>query len=174
MSSKMKGAPPWELIPSVWNVANHTWKYERAMLEKFANGLLERKFTGIKCPSCGRIYMPPKAICGRCHELTMTENPEWVEVSDYGTVISFSAGYSRKAREDKEVKGIPIVTVNHDGTDTSYIAMLKPGIELEDVHVGMRVKVVWADEPVYTKQPWSPEPVASIGNIRYYEPVTDE
>ncbi len=146
-------------LPSFWSLEANTFKYDTRYIQYYVDHLKQKKIVGIRCPSCRIVYVPPKPICGRCHE----RNTDWVEVSEYGTVVSFSAGYDKKKsdmREDVEAKPVPIVAVKHEGADSAYITLLTPGIELDQVYVGMRVKVVWNEKLT-----------GALSDIKWYDPV---
>lgn len=56
-------------------------------LSKFLIGLRDRQtILGIKCTSCGRVYVPPREVCGRCFK-TMDE---WVDLGTEGTIYAFT------------------------------------------------------------------------------------
>ena len=46
----------------------------------------EGKFIGNRCPSCGKVYLPPRVVCGPC----FTPPEEIVELGDTGTLVSYS------------------------------------------------------------------------------------
>ena len=146
-------------IPSFWSLEAHNFKYDTRYLQYYVDHLKQKKIVGVRCPCCRIVFVPPKPVCGRCHERTR----DWVEVSEYATVVSFSAGYEKKKsemREDIAAKPVPVVAVKHDGADSAYIALLTPGLELDQVYVGMRVKVVWNEKLTGT-----------LSDIKWYEPV---
>jgi len=43
-----------------------------------------------RCTKCGGVYVPPRAICPRCHG----EEMEWVETSGKGKLAAFTVIYS--------------------------------------------------------------------------------
>ncbi|MCP4755902.1 MAG: hypothetical protein GY866_34005 [Proteobacteria bacterium] len=45
-----------------------------------------KKFFGVRCPKCGKVYCPPKKICGPCFQ----EMKEPVEVGPQGTIRNFT------------------------------------------------------------------------------------
>jgi len=53
---------------------------------RFLRGLAKKKIVGGECPSCQRVYVPPRGSCPRCAVPTARE----VAVSDHGTVVTFS------------------------------------------------------------------------------------
>ena len=50
--------------------------------EEFKN----KKIMGTKCPKCQRVLVPARKFCPRCFE----DTAEWVQVSDKGTIRSWS------------------------------------------------------------------------------------
>ena len=65
--------------------------------------LSENRLMGTRCLDCQQIYLPPRAICRRCH----SERLEWLEMPGRGRLAAFTriavgqsrmaeAGYSRE------------------------------------------------------------------------------
>lgn len=65
--------------------------------------LAEKKLMATRCTACGGLYLPPRAICPRCH----TAGLEWVVLSGKGRLAAFTSifigptfmnnlGFSRK------------------------------------------------------------------------------
>lgn len=102
------------------------------------------RFMGIRCPRCGRVYVPPRGVCGPC----FTEMREWVEVGPRGTIGSFTilryAFIDPATGAQKPVPyGYGFVLL--DGADTYF----QHFIDLEDeakVKIGARVEPVFAQE----------------------------
>jgi len=135
-------------IPGEWPLSSYTFKADKVM-DRFLDGLKDKRILGIKCPGCGIIYVPPKLLCGRCHsQLRIDRAEDWVPVSDKGTVITFTVG-------DDTIT----IVVKLDGTDTIFLSSLG-GIKLEDVKVGMHVQAVWAEEPR-----------GELSDIAYFKPL---
>ena len=44
------------------------------------------KFWGVRCPSCQKVYIPPRRVCGPC----FAEMTEWVELGEEGILTGFS------------------------------------------------------------------------------------
>lgn len=132
-------------IAGKWPLDQYGWKTEQVkLMDKFLKGLKEKKIFGLRCPGCGLVYAPPKPFC-RC-----LERPEkWVEVSDEGvvTTFTFSGTWAFRGFEDApEGETRIIVGVNLDGSDTVCMTSLQ-GADPEDVDVGMRVRIVWPEDP---------------------------
>ena len=56
-------------------------------MSRFLLGLRDKKtILGIKCSGCGRVYVPPREICGRCFK-TMDQ---WVDLGTEGSIYAFT------------------------------------------------------------------------------------
>ena len=55
----------------------------------FEQNLAEQNLMGSRCAVCGRLYLPPRAICPHCH----ADQMEWAELSGEGTLAAFTAIY---------------------------------------------------------------------------------
>ncbi len=58
--------------------------FTAASFEQF---LSEKKLMGTRCPHCNALFLPPRAICPRCHD----DGLEWVELSGEGTLVAFTS-----------------------------------------------------------------------------------
>ena len=100
------------------------------------------KFVGFKCPSCGKVYVPAKDICGECY-VELSE--EALEVGPEGEVVSYTI--VREANPESPAEApYALGMVRMDGADTSIIALLLA--DEKDIAVGMRVKPQWKEERV--------------------------
>jgi hypothetical protein len=87
------------------------------------------------------VFLPPRKICPSC----FTENAEWVNISDEGTVVTFTVSRRQFAAIPHDRK-VPVVwgLIKLDGADTAmlhYLDEIKP----ENVTIGMRVKAVFSE-----------------------------
>ena len=55
--------------------------------DSFYQYVKERKLMGSRCKGCGTLYVPPKALCGRCQSMDM----EWASLSGKGKLAAFTA-----------------------------------------------------------------------------------
>ncbi len=104
----------------------------------------ERRIFARKCPSCKRVYVPPRPVCGPCFEPTS----EWVEVGPHGTLVAYTVVYfsfldpmTGKKRPVPYGYGM----VRLDGADSRlqhFISESDPA----KLRVGMRVSAVFAQE----------------------------
>jgi uncharacterized OB-fold protein len=143
--------PETKMVSGRWEFGAARYK-AHGLLQEFVDALKERKLLGSLCTSCGKVIVPPRRICGRCH-LPMDARQV---VSNTGTVTCFlisppvEKGKFKMFGMDpvetgilKEGETLIPVFVHFDGSD-SNIALVLDKVKPEDVYVGMRVKVVWA------------------------------
>lgn len=104
------------------------------------------RILGIRCASCRRVLVPPRAFCESC----FVETGEWVPLADAGTVRTATIQY-------EAFPGLPappyaVGLVQLDGADTCLLAFLG-GVPLEDadaalarIGIGRRVRAVWREK----------------------------
>ena len=107
---------------------------------RFLRGLARRKILGGECPSCERVYVPPRGSCPRCAVPTSRE----VEVGDSGTVVTYSI--VRVPSENLDF-ALPYacVSVLLDGAGLPFFHVVQ-GCPLEEVRMGLRVKARWVED----------------------------
>jgi len=112
-------------------------------MDKFYDGLENKKFIASKCSKCGKVFLPPRKTCGDCFAKAAEE---FVELPETGTVKNFTvANYRVSERRERKLKEpIIIGLVQVDGADTAMISEVL-NIKPDDMKEGMKVKVVWAD-----------------------------
>jgi uncharacterized OB-fold protein len=118
---------------------------------RYLEGLGEGKIFGGRAPSSDDVYAASRGTDPINGELTSIE----VEVQDRGVITTFCVvnipGLSELAPE------IPYVSAQIllDGANNTFFGLIR-GVEVDDVHMGMRVKVKWADElkPDHTSIMW--------------------
>lgn len=120
-----------------WSVGEH--------MERFYEGLKERRFLGARCPSCQRVYVPPRMICEGCFQKTT----EWREVGSEGVVLACSIAH---VCVDTRVGGLAdleeplaIALIRLDGADSALVHRVG-GTAPTQVAPGTRVRAVWAGE----------------------------
>ena len=129
-----------------------------AYLEKYLQGLAQKKLFGVKCPKCKRVLLPPRSACGLCH----TQPEEWVEVQPTGTLEIFTVAHV--TIEKGEIKDLPepliIGMIRLDGADSLLTARIQ-GTKPDRCRKGLRLKAVWKDPPGGT-----------VHDLDHFEPVT--
>jgi uncharacterized OB-fold protein len=114
----------------------------------------KKRIIGTRCHTCNRVYVPARSVCKDC----FGELDEWVEVSDRGTVLSYSVCHQPNPVQPVEA---PLVygIIQLDGADTGLVHMLGE-LDFEQLRIGMRVQAVFKEERV-----------ASILDIKYFKPL---
>lgn len=122
---------------------------------RFLRGMAEGRIMGQRCPSCRKVYVPPRGSCSVCAVPTEEE----VELSNRGTITTFcivnipSQGLTFP---------VPYVCADIllDGADVPFMHIIQE-CPTEDVRMGMRVEAVW-------EEPDKLQP--SVESIRYFRP----
>ena len=102
------------------------------------------RLMGIKCPKGGKVYIPPRGVCGRC----FVEMDEWVEVGPLGTIGTFTIlRFAFIDPETGQQKPVPYGCgfIKLDGADT----LLQHYFNIDDesrVRIGARVEPVFAKD----------------------------
>jgi hypothetical protein len=123
---------------------------------RFLLGAAEGKLLGQRCPVDGKVYVASR---GACPNHGVPTGPDTVEVSDKGTIVSFSI--VRIPSENLSVDPpFAAITVLLDGSDSTFMHVLSE-CPLEDVRMGMRVEADWIPREEWT---------SSLKNIRYFKP----
>lgn len=123
--------------PYRWSVGKYGSKF---LLEIKEN----KRFIGVKCPKCGRVYVPPRKVCGRCY----VAMDEFVPVSDEGEIVVCAIiefGFVDPSTGVQRPVPYGYVFVKLDGADTALPHFLDSA-DPEKVKVGARVKAVFEEE----------------------------
>lgn len=102
-----------------------------------------RKIMGIRCPECGKVYLPPRPFCGECHR----RMEQWTEVGPEGTLRGFTVVYF--SFHDASLGGVrqaPFGTglIQLDGADTTLNHYLDES-DVAKLRIGMRVRPIFKD-----------------------------
>ena len=125
---------------------------------RFLRAIAEGKLLGQRCPVDGRVYFPSR---GSCPQHAVTFGEETVELSDKGTIVTFSIV---RVPSDNIPLELPYIAVNVllDGADTILMHVLDA--KLDEVHMGMRVQAAWKPREEWT---------TSTANILYFRPIDE-
>jgi len=118
---------------------------------RYLAGLGEGKIIGARAPSSEYVYAASRGTDPSTGDATTIE----VEVQDSGVITTFCVvnipGLSELAPE------IPYVSAQIllDGANNTFFGLIR-GVEVDEVHMGQRVKAKWADElkPDHTSILW--------------------
>ncbi len=107
---------------------------------EFEKYLENNQLMGSRCNSCGSLFVPPRAICGHCHQPEL----EWVEMSGKGQLTAFTCiaigppsmaqeGYDRNNPYCSGVVALeegPHVVARIEGVDPRHPESIKIGCPL--------------------------------------------
>jgi uncharacterized OB-fold protein len=124
-------------------------------VKKFITEIGEnRKIMGVKCPKCGKVFVPPKMVCFECFE----KMEEWVEVGTQGTVKGFTVvSHTTPVMPLKSPYAYGIITL--DGANTDFVHIINES-DPKKLKIGMRVEAVFKDRPK-----------KNILDIEYFRPI---
>jgi len=114
----------------------------------------KKRIMGTRCPTCNRVYVPARSVCKDC----FSQLDEWVEVSDKGTLLTYTVCNQPNPVQPVEP---PIIygIIQLDGADNGFVHMLGE-VDLEQLRIGMRVQAVFKEKRE-----------ASILDIKYFKPL---
>ncbi|MEY2476201.1 MAG: uncharacterized protein QOG87_1516 [Actinomycetota bacterium] len=121
---------------------------------RFLKGMSEGRILGERCPTCNKVYCPPRGSCPTDGVATS----EQVELAGTGTVTTFCVVNIPFAGQSVECPYVS-ASVLFDGADIPLFGLIQD-IPWEEVRMGLRVEAVWADE----LKP-------SLESIKYYRPT---
>ena len=124
----------------------------------FYRGLNEGRILGQRCPTCRKVYVPPRSAC----PADGTPTAEEVELSQTGTITTFCI-VNVPFLGQKIIPPYVSAYVLLDGADIAILHLIL-GVPADEVRMGMRVKAVWKPEDEWTY---------SLENIDHFEPSGD-
>ncbi|MEN6473585.1 MAG: Zn-ribbon domain-containing OB-fold protein [Syntrophaceae bacterium] len=105
----------------------------------FYDGLREGKIMGTKCPECGKVLVPGRSMCPKCHVAI----DKWVEIKQKGSIVSW-------AQTDQDFFGKPcegtytVALIRLDGAGCDFLHLV--GGNLKKLKTGAKVQAVWNEE----------------------------
>ncbi|RSS61025.1 DNA-binding protein [Streptomyces sp. WAC06614] len=105
----------------------------------YLDALAEHRTVGERCPSCHKVYVPPRGACPTCGVATT----EQVEVGPAGTVTTFCIVNIKAKNLDIEVPYV-YAHIALDGADLALHGRIG-GIPYDQVRMGLRVEPVWTE-----------------------------
>lgn len=109
----------------------------------FWDGLKQHEFRVQRCKSCGSYRWLPKPACPGC----LSEDAEWVKTSGEGTLWTYSAVHRTNPIFVPEAPFITAVMELKERPLKCLVLSWLTGCRLEDVRVGMPLKMVYEDVP---------------------------
>ncbi|MFF4586386.1 Zn-ribbon domain-containing OB-fold protein [Streptomyces sp. NPDC001388] len=117
---------------------DYTYSPGRAQ-SAYITALSARRTVGERCPSCRKVYVPPRGACPTCGVAT----DEQVEVGPAGTVTTFCIVNIKAKNLDIEVPYV-YAHIALDGAGLALHGRIG-GIPYDQVRMGLRVEPVWTD-----------------------------
>ncbi|MFD6110886.1 Zn-ribbon domain-containing OB-fold protein [Streptomyces yangpuensis] len=105
----------------------------------YINALAERRTVGERCPSCHKVYVPPRGACPTCGVATTDR----VEVGPAGTVTTFCIVNIKAKNLDIDVPYV-YAHIALDGAGLALHGRIG-GIPYDQVRMGLRVEPVWTE-----------------------------
>ncbi|WP_030196023.1 OB-fold nucleic acid binding domain-containing protein [Streptomyces sp. NRRL S-87] len=105
----------------------------------YLDALAERRTVGERCPSCHKVYVPPRGACPTCGVATTDR----VEVGPAGTVTTFCIVNIKARNLDIEVPYV-YAHIALDGAGLALHGRIG-GIPYDQVRMGLRVEPVWTE-----------------------------
>ena len=118
--------------------------------------LAEGKLVGQRCPTCKKVYIPPRSAC----PADGTPTDEEVELPDTGTITTFcivNVPFLGQRITPPYVSAYVLL----DGADIAFLHLILD-VPAEEVRMGMRVKAVWKP-----REEWG----TTIENISHFAPT---
>jgi uncharacterized OB-fold protein len=100
-----------------------------------------QRFIGIRCPICGKVYVPPRRVCGPC----FAEMDELVVLPNQGTIRAFSiVNYPFIDPDTGKQRPIPYTYgyIQIQGADNIFSHIINE-TDVEKIDVGMKVAAVF-------------------------------
>ncbi|MDQ4051891.1 MAG: OB-fold domain-containing protein [Actinomycetota bacterium] len=122
----------------------------------FYRGLNEGRIMGQRCPTCEKVYIPPRSAC----PADGTPTAEEIELAQTGTVTTFCI-VNVPFLGQKITPPYVSAYVLLDGADIAVLHLIL-GVPADEVRMGMRVKAVWKPKDEWT---------FSLENIDHFAPT---
>ncbi len=106
-----------------------------------------KRFFGVRCPECKKVYAPPKKICGPC----FCEMTEPVEVGPQGVIKTFTIlRFAFVDPSTGSAKPVPYAygVVQLDGADNVISHYIEYGDAESKIEPGVRVEAVFKEERI--------------------------
>ena len=130
------------------------------VMGKFLKAFKEKKILANKCPSCGRLQLPPREVCAECK----VRADEWVEVGPEGVIatpdITYYASPDPLTGESRETPYISAHFLLDGCKDHETLWHELVTDDFSKVRRGVRVRPVWNEKRI-----------GAITDIKYFEIV---
>ncbi|GAB4315958.1 MAG: hypothetical protein Kow0069_17990 [Promethearchaeota archaeon] len=112
-------------------------------MDKFYDALAQQKVVADKCPKCGKVFVPPRKVCGECFAtVPLDDDSCWVELPPRGTLVNFTATSMTVTENRTRKKSALVGMVKLEGADTALVYPVL-GAKESDLSLGARVEIQW-------------------------------
>ncbi len=144
-------------VEGIITPVNLDYLYEASPEESsFFRGLAEGRLLGQRCPTCQKVYVPPRGAC----PVDGVPTAEEVELPDHGIVTTFCI-VNVPFLGQKIAPPYVSAYILLDGADIAFLHLIQ-GIDAHEVRMGMRVEAVWKP-----RDQWG----TTIENIEHFRPT---
>jgi len=105
----------------------------------FWDSARESRLIACKCADCGAFRMPPTAFCWNCRSREI----EWVTLPGTGTVYTFTIVRHPMTPAARHAIPYVVAVISLDGAAGTRLISNVVGAALEDVHIDMKVEVIF-------------------------------
>jgi uncharacterized OB-fold protein len=141
-------------MPYEWSIGLYGSRFFQEIMQN-------RRFIGIKCNGCGKVFVPPRRVCGPCFR----ELSELAPLSDTGVITAFSVvNYPFIDPNTGLQRPIPYTYgyIQLDGADNIFSHIINE-TDLSRIRVGMKVRAVFKEKDAME---------GNIQDIRHFEIVS--
>ena len=121
-------------------------EYERPptlAAREYAEAAARKKLMAHVCPSCDRIYTPPRGYCPICTVATGKEHER--ELADRGFLVTFTVTHKKGEEHDEKAWENIWGTIMLDGTRIKVMGAVE-GLAPDELRTGMHLRAIWADD----------------------------
>lgn len=104
-----------------------------------------KKILGIRCDTCGKVFVPPRQTCEKCFA-DLRDN--WVELDDTGEIVNYTVIRYADGHLPKKPPYI-LAQILLGGADTPLTHIVE-GLPPDQVSIGQKVKAVFAGQTTTT------------------------
>jgi len=118
-------------------------------IEQFYKFIGERKLMGVKCNSCGLIFIPPRPMCPKC----LSKDLSWIQLKNKGKLLTYTVIYvAPEEFQHMSPYAIGIIELEKGVRLPGIIRNVKH----EDLKVGMELEIDF-DTSISSKWPQWPK-----------------
>ncbi len=121
-------------------------EYERPptlAAREYAEAAERKKLMAHVCPSCDRVYTPPRGYCPICTVATGKAHER--ELADRGFLVTFTVTHKKGEDHDGQAWENIWATIMLDGTHIMVMGAID-GLAPDELRTGMHLRAIWDDD----------------------------